>query len=134
MKIAYLLGCSPYIAGCLSATSYVTVVFYTRTFSNSLEAFFFAFILVFVCDYVNLCTPASKSSHKETNNSTPSSRSEQTSINNGANTSQVEKDAEVSDTAMSDNSQERTGEYIYFVHCDQLIGNTLVTPHRRVHW
>lgn len=55
MNIASLLDCSPYMAGCLSATSYVTVVFYTRTFSNSLEAFFFALLLVCVCEFVQCC-------------------------------------------------------------------------------
>lgn len=53
MRIAALLGCSPYIAGCLSATSYVTLVFYTRTFSNSLESFFLAMLLVCICEYIS---------------------------------------------------------------------------------
>lgn len=55
MRIAILLGCPPYMAGCLSATSYVTVVFYTRTFSNSLEALFFALVLVCVCEFLQYC-------------------------------------------------------------------------------
>lgn len=58
MRVASELGCSPYISGCISATSYVTLVFFTRTFTNSLETFFLALLLVAVIEYVNLCRKA----------------------------------------------------------------------------
>lgn len=58
MRVTDELGCSPYLAGCISATSYVTLVFYTRTFSNSLESFFLAILLVAVVEYVHLCRKA----------------------------------------------------------------------------
>ncbi|XP_067949323.1 GPI mannosyltransferase 4-like isoform X2 [Watersipora subatra] len=63
MQIAAILGSSPYLAGSLSATSYVTVVFYTRTFSNSIESFFFSLLLLFVCQYLHLCVSAGSSSN-----------------------------------------------------------------------
>ena len=58
MRVTDDLGSNPYLAGCISATSYVTLVFYTRTFSNSLESFFLSLLLVAVVEYVHLCRKA----------------------------------------------------------------------------
>lgn len=56
MKIASVLNCSPYLTGVLTATSYVTLIFYTRTFSNTMESFFLAILLVNIIAYINQCT------------------------------------------------------------------------------
>ena len=58
MRVTDDLGSNPYLAGCISASSYVTLVFYTRTFSNSLESFFLSLLLVAVVEYVHLCRKA----------------------------------------------------------------------------
>ena len=73
MRVTDDLGSNPYLAGCISATSYVTLVFYTRTFSNSLESFFLSLLLVAVVEYVHLCRKAKLTAamekRKETNKS-----------------------------------------------------------------
>lgn len=68
MRVADELGCNPYLAGCLAASSYVTLIFYTRTFTNSLESFFFAILLVAVMEYVSLCRKAKLAKALQKNN------------------------------------------------------------------
>uniref|UniRef100_A0A8C2TQ07 Mannosyltransferase n=1 Tax=Coturnix japonica TaxID=93934 RepID=A0A8C2TQ07_COTJA len=48
-RLAPLWGADPWAALLLLAGSYVTLVFYTRPFTNTLEGFLFAFLLVLVC-------------------------------------------------------------------------------------
>lgn len=55
MRLTKVLDSPPYIAGCISGMSYITLVFHTRTFSNSLELCFLAILLASVVRYVGLC-------------------------------------------------------------------------------
>ena len=104
MKIASTLNCSPYMAGTLSATSYVTVVFYTKTFSNSVEAFFFSLLLLSVTEYVQFCkTKISKSPATKVNVTSVDSSSSQ-SIPNGE--SKPAADSENSTAAGAPHSSE----------------------------
>lgn len=54
MKVSSALGIPPYLAGCISGTSYITLTMLTRTFSNSIETFFLSVLLVAVTAHVQL--------------------------------------------------------------------------------